>query len=192
MSCLMQLFGCIRCILFRLQTLRIVLSLSMTKLTSPFPHGAGNYFQFPSASETSSGHRLMTNPWAPGTQAAYLGEAPPPSAGQGQSQGRISSQGSSANPQPGQMANAPSSHFVSSGSFDFGGRAGSLGTTGLLPNLGSQPLELSELELENASDGFGSPGGYPRGGPSQGLAGRSGRVYTTCCLRFTTEGDVSV
>jgi hypothetical protein len=83
------------------------------------------------------------------------------------------------------MTHAPSSHFVSSGSFDFGGRGDSLGTTGLLPalelgNLGSQPLEMTEMELESTpdSDTFVSPrewGAHPPAS-THGPAGPSG-VY---------------
>ena len=81
------------------------------------------------------------------------------------------------------MTHAPSSHFVSSGSFDFGGRGDSLGTTGLLPalelgNLGSQPLEMTEMELESTpdSDTFVSPrewGAHPPAS-THGPAGPSG------------------
>lgn len=85
-----------------------------------------------------------------------------PGEGVNPSQGLVSSPAGS--PQLGGMTHAPSSHFVSSGSFDFGGRGDSLGTTGLLPalelgNLGSQPLEMTEMELESTpeSDTFVSP-----------------------------------
>lgn len=67
-------------------------------------------------------------------------------------------------PPVGQMTHAPSSHFVSSGSFDFGAGLneglGELDTAGLVPNLGSQPLELTEMELESAT--LASPGEYGR------------------------------
>ena len=86
------------------------------------------------------------------------------------------------------MTHAPSSHFVSSGSFDFGGRLGSLGTTGLLPNLGLQPLELTEMELNSdsppESETLVSPrqwGGYPQAS-TRGPAGPSGRLIISHCL----------
>lgn len=89
------------------------------------------------------------------------------------------------------MTHAPSSHFISSGSFDFGGRGDTLGTTGLLPNLelgnlGSQPLELTEMELEDSpeSDHFVSPrewGGYPQAS-THGPAGPSGTQHTVKVL----------
>ncbi len=97
------------------------------------------------------------------------------------SQGLVSSPAGS--PQQGGMTHAPSSHFVSSGSFDFGGRGDSLGTTGLLPalelgNLGLQPLEMTEMELESTpdSDTFVSPrewGAHPPAS-THGPAGPSG------------------
>lgn len=91
------------------------------------------------------------------------------------------------NPTPaGQMAHAPSSHFVSSGSFDFGGGLneglGELDTAGLLPNLGSRPLELTEMELESSpgSEPFASPreyGRYPEPA-TRGPAGPAGNLLT--------------
>ena len=86
------------------------------------------------------------------------------------------------------MTHAPSSHFVSSGSFDFGGRGDSLGTTGLLPamelgNLGSQPLEMTEMELESTpdSDTFVSPREWGTDPPASphGPAGPSGVFANT-------------
>ena len=87
-------------------------------------------------------------------------------------------------PAVGQMTHAPSSHFISSGSFDFGGRLneglGELDTAGLLPNLGSQPLEMTEMELESTpeSEPFASPreyGGYS-GAATHGPAGPAGNL----------------
>lgn len=86
-------------------------------------------------------------------------------------------------PPVGEMTHAPSSHFVSSGSFDFGGGSneglGELDTAGLLPNLGSQPLEMTELELESSpgSETLASPreyGHYPVAA-THGPAGPAGR-----------------
>ena len=87
-------------------------------------------------------------------------------------------------PPAGQMTHAPSSHFVSSGSFDFGGGLneglGGLDTAGLLPNLGSQPLEMTEMELESTpeSETFASPREYERypEAASHGPAGPSGKM----------------
>lgn len=88
-------------------------------------------------------------------------------------------------PPVGGMTHAPSSHFVSSGSFDFGGGLneglGELDTAGLLPNLGSQPLEMTELELESRteSETLASPreyGHYPAAA-THGPTGPAGRVY---------------
>ena len=85
---------------------------------------------------------------------------------------------SSAEVPAGQMSHAPSSHFVSSGSFDFGGRLdeglGALDTAGLLPNLGSQPLEMTEMELESTPESdFTSPREY--GAATHGPAGPAGK-----------------
>ena len=91
------------------------------------------------------------------------------------------------------MTRAPSSHFVSSGSFDFGAGLneglGELDTAGFVPNLGSQPLELTEMELESMpeSDTLASAreyGRYPETatrGPT-GPAGR-GTYPPVLCLR---------
>lgn len=96
------------------------------------------------------------------------------------------------------MTHAPSSHFVSSGSFDFGAGLndglGELDTAGLMPNLGSQPLEMTEMELESmpGSQDFASPreyGHYPEAA-TRGPTGPAGRVtkftnsFLVCQLNF--------
>ena len=82
------------------------------------------------------------------------------------------------------MTHAPSSHFVSSGSFDFGAGLndglGELDTAGLLPNLGSHPLEMTEMELDSMpeSETLASPreyGRYPEA-TTHGPTGPAGRV----------------
>ena len=87
-------------------------------------------------------------------------------------------------PPVGQMTNAPSSHFVSSGSFDFGAGLndglGELDTAGLMPNLGPHPLEMTEMELESmpGSETLASPrdyGHYPEAA-AHGSTGPSGRL----------------
>lgn len=140
------------------------------------------YYHYSSPSNASSGHPFMHHHQSPDIQSV--------SPGQSSRSGPFSSPGNIAlspqhtsspasSPQLG-MTHAPSSHFVSSGSFDFGGRLGSLGTTGLLPNLGLQPLELTEMELNSdsppESETLVSPrqwGGYPQAS-TRGPAGPSG------------------
>ena len=132
--------------------------------------GTGSYYRYSSPSDASSGHPFMSYQQSPNSQSLSPGPsfASPtrllqsPGEGLAPSQGLVSSPAGS--PQLGGMTHAPSSHFVSSGSFYFGGRGDSLGTTGLLPalelgNLGSQPLEMTEMELESTpeSDTFVSP-----------------------------------
>ena len=87
-------------------------------------------------------------------------------------------------PPVGHMTHAPSSEFASSGSFDFGAGLheglGELDTAGLLPNLGSQPLEMTEMELESMpeSETLASPreyGHYPEA-TTRGPTGPAGRV----------------
>ncbi len=149
---------------------------------------AGSYYRYSSPSDASSGHPFLPHHQSPDIQSLSPGQSLGSPAGRLQtpggnfpSQGLVASPASS--PEQGQMTHAPSSHFISSGSFDFGGRGDSLGTTGLLPNLGlanlgSQPLELTEMELESTPDTepFVSPrewGSYPQA-PPQGPVGPSG------------------
>lgn len=102
-------------------------------------------------------------------------------------------------PPVGEMTHAPSSHFVSSGSFDFGGGLneglGELDTAGLLPNLGSQPLEMTELELESipGSKTLASPreyGHYPTAA-THGPTGPAGRVGQLICFIANLPTDMT-
>ncbi|KAL0042922.1 hypothetical protein WJX79_003977 [Trebouxia sp. C0005] len=144
--------------------------LSSDSSPEPTRVAEGSYYRYSSPSDASSGHPFMLYQQSPNSQSLSPGPslASPtrllqsPGEGVNPSQGLVSSPAGS--PQLGGMTHAPSSHFVSSGSFDFGGRGDSLGTTGLLPalelgNLGSQPLEMTEMELESTpeSDTFVSP-----------------------------------
>lgn len=150
----------------------------------------GSYYRYSTPSDASSGHPFTPYHQTAEIQSLSPGHSSAAPSGQQESPERFYASHVEQFPSPissrhpgGEMTHAPSSHFISSGSFDFGGRGDTLGTTGLLPNLelgnlGTQPLEMTEMELEDSheSDHFVSPrewGGYPQAS-THGPAGPSG------------------
>lgn len=175
----------------------------------------GGYYRYGSPSEDSSGHLFMTHRQPRDSQSISIGQSStsprevshfegassPYLMGQygHPSSGQQLPPSAEYNPTPaGQMAHAPSSHFVSSGSFDFGGGLneglGELDTAGLLPNLGSRPLEMTEMELESSpgSEPFASPreyGRYPEPA-TRGPAGPAGTLMTLGVLHDTCQTNL--
>ena len=162
----------------------------------------GGYYRYGQPSDDSSGYLYMPHQQPPGSQSISIGQSSSSPRGVSQFEGGplypVGQYGHPPSgqqlppsaeyyPTPGgQMTHAPSSHFVSSGSFDFGGGLheglGALDTAGLLPNLGSRPLELTEMELESTpgSEAFASPreyGRYPEPA-TRGPAGPAGKLLT--------------
>lgn len=162
----------------------------------------GGYYRYGPPSDDSSGHLYMPHQQPQDGQSTSIGLTSSSPRELSQSEGGPSYPGgqygqapsgqqlplsAEYNPAPaGHIAHAPSSHFVSSGSFDFGGGLhegiGELDTAGLLPNLGSRPLEMTEMELESTpgSETFASPreyGGYPEAA-TRGPAGPAGKIQT--------------